>query len=322
MRWKWSKRRRDTPPRRRSHDAGAGSRERRQGEIPRRTEGRGSALFRRNRTLVGSSSSAFGSASELTGDLRSPRAHAHHLTAHRRRLGGMLILVAGAACLLTWVLYEFTATIHVLPTTSSIILQPERYQRAINDYFASHPAQRLRVLLDKTQLEGYLQHAVPEVEAITSVSPAGFTASRFIVVFRQPVASWLIGSDQYYVDKYGVPFQSNHFAQPSVKIIDRSGIPQTTGAAVASSRFLRFVGMSVDVARTYGLTVKEAIIPANTTRQIELKVMKHPYPVRLSLDRPVGEQIEDMKRAIRYLEKRKIVPDYIDVRVAGKAYYR
>ncbi len=282
----------------------------------------GSALFRRNRTLVGSLSPTVSSASELNGDLRSPRAHVHHLTAHRRRLSSILFIVAVFAGLLMILLYEFTAGINVTPTDSGIATQAGRYQRAINDYFAIHPIERLRFVLNTAQLNGYLGQTVPEVADIHVSGASSFATSQFDVTFRRPIASWLIGTNQYYVDKDGVSFQLNYFDQPSVKIVDQSGVPQTAGTAVASGRFLRFVGRAVALARTSGMTVEQAIIPTGTTRQVEMKVTGHNYPVKLSLDRPVGEQVEDMQRAIAYFDTRKASPRYIDVRVSGKAYYQ
>ena len=280
------------------------------------------SLFKRNRTLVGSLSASVSSASELQGDLRSPRAHVHHLTAHRRRLTSILFVVIALASVLTWLLYEFTAGISVTPSVSSVIIQPDRYSRAINDYFGLHPIERLRFVTNDEQLSNYLHQALPEVETAHVTGSAGFATSHFELTFRQPVAGWLIGSNQYYVDKDGVAFQQNYFEQPSVKIIDQSGVPQTTGTAVASGRFLRFVGRTVDLARASGLIVEQAIIPSGTTRQVEVKVAGRPYPVKLSLDRPVGEQVEDMQRAISFFDSKKQTPQYIDVRVSGKAFYR
>ncbi|MDB5176749.1 MAG: hypothetical protein JWN75_417 [Candidatus Saccharibacteria bacterium] len=313
MKKPWAQKR-DTQPRRRQHSADQTAQQ--------KAERGGTALFKRNRTLVGSLSASVSSASELQGDLRSPRAHVHHLTAHRRRLTSILFVVIALAGVLTWLLYEFTAGITVTPTVSSIVIQPDRYSRAINDYFGSHPTERLRFVMNDGQLTNYLHQTLPEVETVHVTGSAGFATSNFELTFRQPVAGWLIGSNQYYVDKDGVAFQQNYFDQPSVKIIDQSGVPQTAGTAVASGRFLRFVGRTVDLARIGGLTVEQAIIPSGTTRQVEVKVAGHPYPIKLSLDRSVGEQAEDMERAIAYFDSKQQSPQYIDVRVSGKAYYR
>lgn len=314
MRRPWNKKGSDQP-RRRQGDAA-------QRVSQRESENSGRTLFKRNRTLVGSLSASVSSASELSGDLRSPRAHVHHLTAHRRRLSSILFGISIITGLLVWLLYEFTAGIHVSAVNSSTVIDQGRYQQAIDSYFGIHPIERLRFALNEEQLTTYVSQQVPEVATIVSNGAAGFATGQFDIEFREPIASWLIGSNQYYVDKDGVSFRQNYFEQPQVRIIDQSGIPQQAGTAVASSRFLNFVGRTVDIAKTNGLIIEQAIIPASSTRQIEVKIAGHAYPIKLSLDRPVGEQVEDMKNAIAYFDSKQVSPEYVDVRVSGKAFYK
>ena len=302
-------------PRRRQDDT-------RQAAVDRKAEKAGQKLFRRNRTLVGSLSPSVGSANEMGGDLRSPRAHVHHLSAHQRRLSSMLAVVLIGIGALIWLLYEFTAFTHISASDSTLMIDQHRYQRALNDYFASRPGERLRPLLDEKHLNQFMTQATPEVSSVHINGATGVATSRFDIVFRTPVASWLINSKQYYVDKDGVSFQINYFNHPTVKIVDQSGVPQTTGTTIASSRFLRFVGRTVELARNSGLTVEQAIIPVGATRQIEVRLANRVYPIKLSLDRPVGEQVEDMQRAVAFFDTRMLTPQYVDVRVSGKAYYR
>lgn len=282
----------------------------------------GRDLFRRNRTLTGSRSTAVSSAAEFDAGLRSPRAHVHHLTAHRRRLGTILTFVLIASAILVWLLYEFTATVNVSPIVSSLTIQKQRYEKIIDDYFAAHPIERLRLLVNHDELNNHVKREAPEVASVATSGSAGFATGQFDIEMRQPIAGWLIGNTQYYVDDKGIAFQMNYYDQPAVKIIDRSGVPQTAGTTVASSRFLQFVGRSVAASRSYGMIVEQAVIPAGTTRQVEFIVADHNYPVKLSLDRPVGEQVEDMQRAIAYMDSKQLKPEYIDVRVSGRAYYR
>ncbi len=278
--------------------------------------------YRRNRTLTGSLSSQVSSANEKKADLKSPRIHAHDLTKQRRKIGGVLGVTFVVCLLLGALLFQFTARPTVVTDDGSIALQKERYQKIINEYLVRHPIERLRFVLDASRLNDFVQTRLPEVSSIDTGGFSGFGASEFSVNIRKPLVSWMIGSSQYFVDAKGVPFQVNYFDAPTVKIIDQSGVEQATGTAIASSRFLNFVGRSVSLAAERNLEVEQAIIPENTTRQIELKIKGYDYPIKLSLDRSVGEQIEDMQRAVASVQLQKIDPLYVDVRVSGKAYYR
>ena len=315
----FSKKSKEVPRRRRAAEIQAN--EARQ-EVAERSWLSQNTTFRRNRTLTGSLSSQVTSANELQSDLKSPRTHAHDLAKQRRKVSGVLGIVVACGVFLAALLYEFTAVPAVTATDGSVALQKARYQDAVDEYLGRHPIERLRFLLDRQRLNDYIQHKLPEVSSITPEGMAGFGASNFSVAVRKPLVGWLIGSTQYYVDDSGVPFQINYYETPRVRIVDQSGVQQASGTAIASSRFLNFVGRSVSVANDYNLNVEQAIIPAGTTRQIALKVQSHAYPVKLSLDRPVGEQIEDMQRAIAYLDSKKLTPQYVDVRVSGKAFYK
>lgn len=278
--------------------------------------------FRRNRTLTGSLSSRVASAGEQAADLQSSRTQAHHLARQRRKVSSIFVGVVGASAVCAGLVYEMTARPVVSPTDQSVSLQHQRYQAAIDEYLARHPVERLRFVTDKDRLQDYITRALPEVAAIEPGGFAGLGASQFTVTLRKPIASWLIGQTQYFVDASGVPFQTNYYDTPSVRIVDESGIQQAPGTAIASSRFLNFVGRAVSVAARYGMTVDQAIIPPDTTRQLQLKITGHAYPFKLSLDRPVGEQIEDMSKVVAYLDSKKLTPQYVDVRVSGKAYYK
>lgn len=311
----WRKKQPDIPRRRLRGDDSSG-------ESRQPAERPGGNLFKRNRTLVGSLSSTVSSANELGGDLRSPRAHVHHLTAHRRRLGSTLMIVLILAGALVWFLYEFTASMSLSASAGNTSVAAERYKGLINEYLAGRPIERLRIFLNEDHLQKHMANVAPEVESINASGSAGIATTQFDIVFRKPVAGWLIGSTQYYVDKDGISFRTNYFQRPTVRIADQSGVPQTSGAAVASSRFLQFVGRTVELSAQSGLAVEQAIIPQNTTRQIEVKLASRPYPIKLSLDRPVGEQVEDMKNAVRFLDENKLTPTYVDIRVSGKAFYK
>jgi len=139
---------------------------------------------------------------------------------------------------------------------------------------------------------------------------------------RTPIAGWSMNGKQQYVDSSGVSFGRNYYPAPSVQIVDNSGIQVAAGQAVASNSFLGFVGQIVGLAKTRGYTTTQVVIPSATTRQIELKLKDIAYPVKFSVDRPAGEQVEDMTNAIEWMKRHNLTPQYVDVRISGRAFYR
>ena len=282
-------------------------------------------LFRRNRTITGSRSSAVASANEHDANLQSPRATAHNLRRKQRSLG-MLTLGALVGCIVvTVLLLQFTAQ-----TSTSIYGQIRAlsasdqayYGDLVNDYLNRYPAQRLRWWLDEDQLTSYLQQRnASEVEAIEQVEPQSLGVTAITIKMREPVASWVIDGVEQYVDDSGTIFARNYYETPQVKIVDESGLRPGQSHTVASGRFLGFIGQSVGQFRKFGLTPQAVVIPPDTTRQAQIQLADGTR-IKLSIDRPAGEQAEDALRATKYLLANNIKTSYVDVRVGGKAFYR
>jgi hypothetical protein len=280
-------------------------------------------LFRRGRTLTGSTSNVINTTHPDT-NLQSPRTRAHQLSSIRRRVGGILLITVAVAVVLFWVLNQFTAQISVTTNDTSLTkpLDSKRYDQAIEKYLESNPIARLRFALNESDLSAYLARTVPEVASVTNQSGFGLGTTTFTLQMRKPVAGWQIDSNQFFVDSQGVAFQQNYYADPTVQIVDNSGVSLQQGSAVTSSRFLSFVGRIVAESQQQGYVVTQAILPIGTTRELEIHLQNVVPTVRLSIDRPAGEQAEDMARALRYLAGQGKTPGYIDVRVSGKAYYQ
>ncbi len=280
-------------------------------------------IFARNRTLTGSTSNTLSDHYRLS-ELQSPRTNAHHLASQRRKIGSVFLIVLGAFAFLLFILLQFTARVSISVSDMSLSksFNEQAYVNAVNEYLGGHPLSRLRFVLDTKDLQQYLSAVVPEVADVSNVALGTIGETNITVSLRRPVAGWSINTTQYYVDAEGIAFEKNYFAEPAVQIIDNSGVALEKGSAVASNRFLGFVGRVVALSKSRGYTVVQAIIPKDTTRQLEIRLKETTTTVKLSVDRAVGEQVEDMSQALAYLNARRSTPAYIDVRVSGKAFYK
>lgn len=277
--------------------------------------------FRRNRTLTGSSSSQISSPGESNAQIKSPRVQAHELAQQRRHIGATLLLVLSSAGILFFLISQFTAGVVVRATDVSQQLD-DNYTKIIESYLSTQPLERLRFMTNTEHLSAYIAEQAPEIASVSLDGSAGLGKSTFVVTLREPTVGWTINGKQQYVDSSGTAFTRNYFTTPAVQVVDKSGIQVEAGQAIASNRFLGFVGRAVELAKQRGYRVQSVIIPAGTTRQIELQIKGISYPIKLSIDRGAGEQIEDMDRAIRWLKAHGQSPKYLDVRVSGEAFYR
>ncbi len=302
------------PRRRRSFEDGG---EQRQEERERQ-----SAQYRRGRTLAGSTSHTLRAADTRALSNATPREKVHHLTNLRRKLSFILSISVVMVIALLVFLQQFTASAHV-EFSGDVRAQPtEAYEQSIQEYLTQNPLERVRFNLDVDKLNAFVVARQPEVELVT---PGGYVepvTSSFSVKLRKPVVSWQVEDKLYFVDAHGVSFTENSHDNPQVKIIDNSGVEHTSGTAIASARFLTFVGKAVALAEKSGLKVTQVAIPAGTSRQVQLTVDGHAYPIIMSIDRAAGEQVEDMERAITFFDKQGRTPQYIDLRVKGKVFFR
>lgn len=281
--------------------------------------------FRRNRTLTGSSSASIASSGELNAELRSPRAHVHHLTSLRRRLLGYFSTVA----LVSFGLYVLVSQLVASATISIAGSGPgldeadrSAYAKTLESYYAARPAERFRFILNTDAVLSHMQVSRPEVDEIR-IEPGSKPGEASVVITpRTPIARWSINGANQYVDGDGVVFSKNYFADPELQIVDNSGLGSSDTRLVASNRFLGFIGRVIAKSATYGLDVDKVTIPALTTRQVAMTLQGQSTEYKLSVDRSAGEQVEDISRITRYLTQANVRPGYVDVRIAGKAFYK
>lgn len=271
--------------------------------------------FRRNQTL---SSYRHNTPEE------SSRQKAHHLTVQRRKLGGIFTLVFAAVVLLTLLLWQLVAQVQIITSTKQLseAFRAASYEEVVQEYLSLNPAQRLRVALNTDDLSRFVTAQLPEVEKLELTGAPGMAQGSFSITFRTPVAGWVINGQQYYVDAEGVVFQKNYYPSPEVQIVDESGITPEQGTAVAGSRLLGFLGRVVSQAESRGYTVIRAVLPVNTTRQLDVFMEGSETRLKFSIDRGAGEQVEDADRVLRQLSRQGSRTEYVDVRIPGRAAYR
>jgi cell division septal protein FtsQ len=272
--------------------------------------------FRRNQTLSG--------VRRPESEPVSERTRMHALARRRRNVGAIFTLVVGVIIVLAILLSQFTGNVIVAGSSQAVTrtIQPSAYAKAINDYLAIHPVERLRFALNETALSLYVTGILPEVSHVSLTSTSNVVESNFTLTFRKPVAGWQINGHQYYVDETGVVFQNNYYETPTVQIVDQSGVSPEQGTIVASARLLSFVGRVVALAGQGSYTVTQAILPSGTTREIDIQLKDVQPLIKLSIDRGAGEQVEDMTRSLNYLKSVGRGAQYVDVRVSGRAVYQ
>lgn len=270
--------------------------------------------FRRNRTMTDRS----------TVPEVSERARIHHLRKLRRKVGAALGIALLVLAVMAIGVSQFTQSVYVALSDDAIVHQPdtERYKHLFDEYFQRHPLQRFRFATNYDQLSQWIQVSASEVAKVTPRGLQSLGTAKYEIRLRQPLVSWTVDGTQYYVDTNGVTFTRNYFDNPTVAVVDESGARVEQGSAIASTRLLSFVGRAVALASDSGFKVQKVELPTRSMRQVYLHGEGVPI-IRMTIDRGVEYQIEDMRRALGHFgSTQQTPPQYIDVRTSGKVFYQ
>lgn len=281
-----------------------------------------SYAFRRSRTMTGSLSNDVRSATEHNASLRSDRLKHHDLKHTRRRIMWLLTGCLAASGVIYGLLGQFIPSVTIVASGAFGDTQQKVYQDAIQNYLTAHPGERFHFTLNETALTASVQATHAEVQRV-SVAPGGFLApGHATVTLRTAVAVWALHAERYYIDEHGVAFTAAPRTEPTLIVEDNTGIDPADASAVASERMIHYIGRLVTLVQQGGFTITKVELPANTSRQVVVYLEGRGYPIRTHLDRDPAAQATDVINAVTYFDSKGLRPEYVDVRVSSKAFYK
>lgn len=289
---------------------------------PHISDDNGSYMFRRSRTMTGSSSDSVRVVAGTHADLQSDRLKHHTLRKQRRHLSVYLLLILACAGVMLFLVNNFMLSTSVAHTSGIPTANASAYQQAVDSYLSAHPNERFSFSLRNGALLSALQKQYPEVGAVSVEAQPWLQPAKVTINPRIPIASWTIGSTKYFIDTNGVAFQKNYGAEPTLVVKDNTGIDPSGTAAVASERMIRYIGRLVALLKQNGQIVEKIELPPSTSRQVDVKLNGKAYVIKTNLDRDPAGQVADILQAVNYLSRKAINPSYADVRVSSKLYYR
>jgi hypothetical protein len=290
---------------------------------PKLMEGQDSYVFRRSRTITGTSAANVSSSAPAHGYFKTDRLKLMELREHRQQILKSLAGVLVGIGILAFLVVNFIVAPQIMLAQKGVHQpRPADYQQSIYHYFDDHPFERFGFMLRPADLEAQVVRDHTEVLAVAIQRDWYGGNVQFNLTFRHPLLVWKTGSKQFYVDAQGIAFSYNHFTEPTVAVTDQSGIPPDSAGVVASTRFIRFLGQIVAAVNSYGKGTVTTIIIPPATREVDLKLSGREYLIKTNTDRDPLQEAEDIANALKYFDQKNIKPQYVDVRVAHKAFYK
>ena len=146
-------------------------------------------------------------------------------------------------------------------------------------------------------------------------------AVRVTAVLKQPSMGWSSDDQQYLLDRDGTAIGPLPAGSTLPVVRDGSNLPVKVGDRVASSRFVDFITELAPALKKAGVNATLMQV-RETTLDLDVSTDKG-YRLVFDTSRTVEEEMADLKAVQALLASQKKTPtEYIDLRIAGKAYYK
>lgn len=228
-------------------------------------------------------------------------------------------LVVGiiATIVLIWALGStLVSSVKITGTTN---LSAKEVERLVRSNISRNPWYASYFTVGGLKLDRTLPEQEPRIKTatVTKRFPSGITIT---IVEREPGVVWVSAGENWEVDIEGIIIGAAGSKKPMATVIDTANIPVKPGDRVAPGRFVRFTQDIADnLPGQTGLKIENFQVPESTS-EVYVKTDKG-YLIKFDTTRSALEQLKDLALVIKNLNG-KIPSQYIDLRVAGRAYYQ
>lgn len=249
----------------------------------------------------------------------------------QRRRHKSLAIVAGL--LLIAVLFRLSVSgVNVKATYALPESKKVQYEKHLLGYVGEHAPFKQGWLVNKAAMEKDFLTAFPEVSAVAFSSRAPIiTTWGARLEPRTPLFSWSdVSKEQRYLDSSGTLFVDNYTSVKAKDIIavkDESGAVLDSGSSALAGTTTATIGeLPIQLKPLYpklkSKVIKQVVIPSST-RELRVYIEGERYYVKISTERPLGEQTGELKQVLGHLKRVKKTPtQYIDVRLKNKVFYK
>ncbi len=229
----------------------------------------------------------------------------------RRLLAGIVVATA------VWWFVSPLKTI-TLPAESGT---RDEVAAALSNYFQTHT--RRNVFLDRAALESFLTQTSIHVTAVNARHNVVLSQLRIDVASDRPVLRWQTEGVQYTLSRSGIAlYQTPAKGEEGLPlIIDKTSVPLQLKSRIVPTDFVTYIQDLETAALARKLSVRERMV-GDSIRELEIKIARYPYRIRLSTQERAGEQMDALVRLETHFRQHSHPRSYVDLRVPNRAYWR
>lgn len=227
--------------------------------------------------------------------------------------------------------YLFTlssnARVSVVADPGSLHREVSTYSAFIDKQLGSSLLNYSKLSINTLKLEDQIYKEFPEIQNVTVAIPLFAHRPLIELTSVEPVFMLSSGTNsKYYINPQGVALLSVDSIQAPEKslltVIDQSTISLEQGMRVLPRDLVNYI---VELQRQFDAkeyTTAQTVLPP-TPNELQVRFEGRPYVVRFNTSIDPVEQAGTYMALFEDLESKNIVPaEYIDLRVAGRAYYK
>lgn len=220
----------------------------------------------------------------------------------------------------------------------AVIIKPE--PKVLVDDTAYHPASvyqsaaqatlkslrnHSKLTLDRSGISSAMKRQFPEISFVELKLPLLRQIPTFIINIAAPTFNLSSANNLYVVGANGVVVAASGQLPNLSKlptVIDQSGFAPSPGKQVLATSAIAFINTILAQCQRAGVNVQSLTLPA-TPQSLELRASGSPYFVKFDLDGDATLQAGQYLAAKHKFDSENTQPSqYLDVRVAGKIYYK
>ena len=198
------------------------------------------------------------------------------------------------------------------------------YETAANNVFKAL-RNRTKLTLDERGIISALKKQFPEIDTVKIEVPIVSQIPTLRLSIAPPTFNFSSHDNLYVVGSNGVVTGlSSRLAGASKlpDVIDQSGFAAAPGKQVLGTEAIAFINTLLTQCQRAGVKVQSLTLPA-TAQELDLRVQNQPYFVKFYLGGDSLNQAGQYLAAKHKFDSEDLQPEqYLDVRVAGKIYYR
>ncbi len=236
-------------------------------------------------------------------------------TSALRRLPWRLISLVGGILLVVWFIWS-SFNIHTIDVTTPT--QGDNVKSEVQSLLDKSMTQDNLLTLNTGKLATSLIALDPQLKAVEihRLWPHGISV---IVTEKQPALAWSTGNQNYLLDRDGTVIGNLPSSSNLPTVIDGSNLPVQKGQQVVTAQFVSFCTELVADLPQAGVGIVSLTVK-DTTFDLYVKTTKG-YDLIFDTTRPAADEVADLKTVEKTLAG-KVPAQYIDMRIAGKAYYQ